>query len=329
MFAPRTGLLRARSDKSERSLRAIALREARLIAGIAYFSRWRGLVGSESHRVISCDLEFDVTEDAAMVFQVAAAASSGSVITEKLEIAGDSVAGASMREISGPHGGRLHLLQAAVGRLNLSYRAEIDVAEAPSDQPLTSDPELQSLVPSAEFSEVLYRRPSRYCPTDRLLGFALSEFGIAGEGFVAVQAIVDWIRRRIEYLPGSGTVRDSAEDTLLTGMGTCRDFAHLGVALCRAVGIPARFVAVYAPGLTPMDFHAVFEARQENRWCVFDPTGLAPRQAMVRIVTGRDAADAAFASVERGYARLVSIDVSAVVGSSLPADDLQRLVELA
>jgi hypothetical protein len=78
-----------------------------------------------------------------------------------------------------------------------------------------------------------------------------------------------------------------------------------------------------------MDFHAVFEARQENQWCVFDPTGLAPRQAMVRIVTGRDAADAAFASVERGYARLVSIDVSAVVGSSLPADDLQQLVALA
>jgi transglutaminase-like putative cysteine protease len=264
-----------------------------------------------------------------MVFQVAAAASAGSVITEKLEIAGDSVTGASMREISGPHGGRLHLLQAAIGRLSLSYRAEIDVAKASADQPLTSDPELQSLIPSAEFSEVLYRRPSRYCPTDRLLGFALSEFGIAGEGFVGVQAIVDWIRRRIEYLPGSGTVRDSAEDTLLTGMGTCRDFAHLGVALCRAVGIPARFVAVYAPGLTPMDFHAVFEARQENQWCVFDPTGLAPRQAMVRIVTGRDAADAAFASVERGYARLISIDVSAVVGSSLPADDLQQLVALA
>jgi hypothetical protein len=201
MFARRAGLLRARREISEQSLRAIAFREARLIAGMAGVSRWRGLVGSESHRVISCDLEFDVTEDASMVFQVAAAASAGSVITEKLEIAGDSVAGASMREISGPHGGRLHLLQAAIGGLNLSYRAEIDVAEAPSDQPLTSDPELQSLVPSAEFSEVLYRRPSRYCPTDRLLGFALSEFGIAGEGFVDVQAIVDWIRRRIEYLP--------------------------------------------------------------------------------------------------------------------------------
>jgi transglutaminase-like putative cysteine protease len=214
--------------------------------------------------------------------------------------------------------------------LNLSYRAEIDVAGARPEQPLPADAELPSLIPSAEFAEVLYRRPSRYCPTDRLLGFAISEFAFAGDGFARVQAIVDWIGRRIEYLPGSGTVRDSAEDTLLTGMGTCRDFAHLGVSLCRALGIPARFVAVYAPGLTPMDFHAVFEARQEHRWCLFDPTGLAPRTAMVRIVTGRDAADAAFASVEKGKAQLVSIDVSAVVGSALlPADDLQQLVELA
>jgi transglutaminase-like putative cysteine protease len=140
---------------------------------------------------------------------------------------------------------------------------------------------------------------------------------------------VDWIRRRIEYLPGSGTVRDSAEDTLLTGMGTCRDFAHLGVALCRAVGIPARFSGVYAPGLSPMDFHAVFEILLDGHWYVFDPTGLAPRSAMVRIATGRDAADVAFASVERGSVELIEMEVSAVVGSSLPIDDSSRLVELA
>ena len=102
-------------------------------------------------------------------------------------------------------------------------------------------------------------------------------------------------------MAGSSSVHDSAEDTLLTGMGTCRDFAHLGVALCRAVGIPARFAAVYAPGLSPMDFHAVFEAQDlDGRWYAYDATDLAPRQSMVRIVTGRDAADAAFASVNSG-----------------------------
>ena len=279
--------------------------------------------------MVSCELEFEVSEDATFVFQLAAANSAGSVTSEKLEITSDAVTPASTSEIPGPHSGRIHLVRAGIGNLNVSYRAEIDVAEpSPAEVP-TADPELQLRTSSLEFSEVLYRRPSRYCPTDRIVGFATSEFGVGGDDFAHVQTIVDWIRRRIEYLPGSSTYRDSAEDTLLTGMGTCRDFAHLGVALCRAVGIPARFAAVYAPGLTPMDFHAVFEARQENRWCVFDPTGLAPRAAMVRIVTGRDAADAAFASVEQGSAQLVAIDVSAVVGSSLPADDLLQLVELA
>jgi transglutaminase-like putative cysteine protease len=286
-------------------------------------------VADDSIRVVSGDIEFEVTEDASFVFQLVAASSAGSVITEKLEITSDAATQPTTREIPGPHGGRLHLVRAAVGHLDISYRAELDVEGALLAEPPITDPEVHSLNPSLAYSEVLYRRPSRYCPTDRIQGFADSEFGTAFDGFASVQAIVAWIRRRIEYLPGSGTVRDSAEDTLLTGMGTCRDFAHLGVALCRAVGIPARFTAVYAPGLTPMDFHAVFEARQENRWCVFDATGLAPRQAMVRIVTGRDAADAAFASVEQGIAQLVSIDVSAVVGSSLPIDDLAQLVELA
>lgn len=282
------------------------------------------MMGSDSLRTVACDLEFEVVERAAMVFQLAVASFAGSVLTETFETSGDDRAVADLREISGAHGARLHLLHAEIGPVTLRYRADIDVAIVPE----ASDSVPQSLLSSDDFSEVLYRRPSRYCPTDLLLGFAIAEFGDLGVGFDAVQAIVEWVRNRIEYLPGSGTFRDSAEDTLLTGKGTCRDFAHLGVALCRAIGIPARFVAVYAPGLTPMDFHAVFEASCGRRWCVFDPTGLASRNAMVRIATGRDAADAAFASVERGDARLVAINVSAVVGASLPIDDFQQLVEL-
>jgi transglutaminase-like putative cysteine protease len=124
-------------------------------------------------------------------------------------------------------------------------------------------------------------------------------------------------------------VHDSAEHTLLTGVGTCRDFAHLGVALCRAVGIPARFSSVYAPGLHPMDFHAVFEVMEDGRWFAYDATDLAPRPAMVRIATGRDAADAAFVSVLAGIATLEHLEVTATVGDDLPVDDRERLVELA
>jgi transglutaminase-like putative cysteine protease len=124
-------------------------------------------------------------------------------------------------------------------------------------------------------------------------------------------------------------VHDSAEDTLLTGMGTCRDFAHLGVALSRATGIPARFAAVYAPGLFPMDFHAVFETLQEGRWRVHDATGLAPRSSLVRIATGRDAADTAFSAVNSGVMDMESLVVSATVGGQLPRDSQSQIVELA
>ena len=130
-------------------------------------------------------------------------------------------------------------------------------------------------------------------------------------------------------MAGSSSVHDSAEHTLLTGMGTCRDFAHLGVALCRAVGIPARFASVYAPGLFPMDFHAVFEVLEEGRWYAYDATDLAPRQAMVRIATGRDAADAAFASVVGGIATLEYLDVMATVGGELPVDPPGPRIQLA
>ena len=93
----------------------------------------------------------------------------------------------------------------------------------------------------------------------------------------------------------------------------CRDFAHLVVALLRAVKVPARLVSVYAPGLSPMDFHAVAEAFVEGQWRVVDATLLAPRQSRVRITTGRDAADTAFLDNHKGGITLNDIAVTAVV----------------
>jgi len=183
--------------------------------------------------------------------------------------------------------------------------------------------------PSPGYERQLYLRPSRYCPSDHLIGFAMSEFTTSTEIASRVASITEWIRERIRYVPGSSDVHDSSEHTLLTGMGTCRDFAHLGIALSRATGIPARFAAVYAPGLSPMDFHAVFETLEDGLWFVHDATGLAPRPALVRIATGRDAADAAFASVNTGVADLESLEVTATVGSVLPHDDPSQVFELA
>jgi transglutaminase-like putative cysteine protease len=265
---------------------------------------------SDPTRVVTCDMAF--------------------LVSEPTEVVTDGERPSSLTEVRDPEGATLHVIRSIPGRLTLSYRARIRVSsvvvpENRRDHAATS----AGSCPPSDFERQVYLRPSRYCPSDHLIGFALAEFGTGPEIDKRVAAIAKWIRKRIEYVPGSGTVHDSAEDTLLTGMGTCRDFAHLGIALCRATGIPARFAAVYAPGLSPMDFHAVFEALADGRWSVYDPTGLAPRASFVRVVTGRDAADAAFAEVNSGIADLETIEVTAVAEPFLPVDDHVQLVELA
>jgi transglutaminase-like putative cysteine protease len=280
-------------------------------------------------RVVSCSFRFDVAEPAEVALQVVAADSAGLVVAERVDVTVDGAPPTSLEVIRTPHGERIHVIHAGPGLLSAEYRGEI---EARATGPVTTDaaaaPAPGGNTPIA-YERQLYLRPSRYCPSDHLVGFAVSEFHLGADVAARVAAITAWIRDRISYVPGSSDVHDSAEHTLLTGMGTCRDFAHLGIALCRATGIPARFAAVYAPGLTPMDFHAVFETWQGGRWCVQDATGLAPRSSLVRIATGRDAADAAFATVDSGLVTMAHMEVMATVGTNLPRDDQSDLVELA
>ena len=114
------------------------------------------------------------------------------------------------------------------------------------------------------------------------------------------------MHRRLVYTSGASRPVDTAVDTLLLGQGVCRDYAHLTITLLRALEIPARLVAVYAPGLSPMDFHAVVEADVDGTWCVVDSTRLAPTSSLVRICSGRDAADTAFLIAFGGVARVPS-----------------------
>jgi transglutaminase-like putative cysteine protease len=286
-------------------------------------------------RVVSCELAFNVIEPAELVLQLAASATSGRAVDERLEAAtGDHRL--STAEVLGPHGTRAHLLSSPVGRLTVSYRCELLVSppdpapgEAIPDGPSARSSAWAAVDESPSYQRLVYLRPSRYCPSDHLVGFAVAEFGIESGVADRAGAIADWIRDRVGYVAGFSSVHDSAEHTLLTGMGTCRDFAHLGVALCRAVGIPARFASVYAPGLFPMDFHAVFEVLDRGSWYAYDATDLAPRQSMVRIATGRDAADAAFASVIDGIATLEQIEVTATTGGGLPVDRPEARIQLA
>ena len=148
------------------------------------------------------------------------------------------------------------------------------------------------------------------------------------ESATLLEKVSAWVGSRLNYVPGFSDPIDGAVDTLLAGAGVCRDYAHLVVAMLRAVNVPARVVSVYAPGLYPMDFHAVGEAFVDGQWRVVDGTLLAPRQSLVRIATGRDAADIAFLDNHKGTITLDRIVVSAIVDGDLPTDAIDQLVSI-
>ncbi|QTE30853.1 transglutaminase-like domain-containing protein [Pengzhenrongella sicca] len=262
-------------------------------------------------RTVSAHLELDVLQPAVLALLVAVA-DGAYERTERLEVTCDGRA-LDLTELAEPHGTRLHRVQAPVGRVLVDYHASVVGTDLP---PLASEREAIS-----------YLRPSRYAESDRLIGLANVEF--AGlEGRALLTAVGQWVESHLAYVSGSSAPTDGAVDTLLSGAGVCRDFAHLTVSLLRSMDVPARLVAVYAPGLMPMDFHAVAEALLDGVWHVVDATHLAPRRSMLRISTGRDAADTAFLSTHHGRANLLSQEVTATVDGDLPIEDWSELVEL-
>ena len=142
-----------------------------------------------------------------------------------------------------------------------------------------------------------YLNPSRYCQSDKLYKFASTNFGKIDQPYQQVLAIRDWIFKNVEYKKGYTNSNTSAQDTLTEHVGVCRDFAHLGIALCRALTIPARYFTAYAYNLKPQDFHACFEVYLGGMWIIVDATKLVPVNGLVKIATAMDAADAAVASI--------------------------------
>jgi transglutaminase-like putative cysteine protease len=194
-----------------------------------------------------------------------------------------------------------------VTQLDISYSVIADTKVT-----MVSHEELHN-VPVSELrrSAIPYLFPSRYCQSDRLGRFATKEFGYIPHPYDQAVAICDWIFNNIDYLSGSTDTGTSAFDTLTQRSGVCRDFAHLGIALCRALSIPARYFTGYACFMQPPDFHACFEACIGNRWFIFDPTRLSSLNGLVRIATGRDAADSAVATIF-GNMQMTGMSVSCV-----------------
>jgi len=261
-------------------------------------------------RSVSAHLELDISGRTDMVFSLAVSANS-LFNRENLSI---TLNGKPQHptELVDRHGTRLHRLIGEAGLMVVDYSAEVAGRSLPA--------------PVDEIDLVTYLRPSRYCESDSLLPTARSEFaGLSGHALLT--AVTLWVWEKLSYVPGSSLVTDGAARTLMARRGVCRDYAHLVIALLRALDVPARMAAVYAPGLSPMDFHAVAEAHIDGQWWVVDATRLAPRQSLLRISTGRDAADIAFLTNHWANLTLTRLEVLAVA-DVLPVDDGQQLLQL-
>lgn len=197
-------------------------------------------------------------------------------------------------------GTRYMRLRASPGELRVRYSATVDI------QHHFADPATLAEVPVCELPpEVFpYILPSRYCQSDRLGKAAMAEFGHLWPGYARVLAIQHWVQRQVVFTSNTTNSSTSALDTLIERVGVCRDFAHLMIALCRALNIPARFTTGTDfgadPALGPPDFHAYAEVYLGHRWYLFDPSGTAIPMGLMRFGTGRDAADVAFATIFGG-----------------------------
>ena len=166
-----------------------------------------------------------------------------------------------------------------------------------------------------------YTLPSRFCPSDELGEIAWELFGTVPQGWGRVQAISDWVHGEVSFGYGSSSPTTTAVDVLAARAGVCRDFAHLGITLCRALSIPARYAFGYLPDIgvppsdAPMDFAAWMEVFLGGRWWTFDPRNGVPRVGRVLIGRGRDALDVAMVST---FGK-VELDSMVVWADQIPA----------
>jgi len=247
---------------------------------------------------LSIELDYQVAQATEFEFILHAARTPRqTVLREELQVSPKIAATIEMSPFFHNQHVRLH---AEPGPLNLQYSASLEI-----NHYLVPWARLEE-VPVAELPlDILhFVHPSRYCPSDRFYPMAAQQFGNMSPGYSRVQAIADWVRERTCFQIGTTNSLNCAMDTYTNKVGVCRDFAHLMISVCRALNIPARYVTSIDygadPALGPMDFHAYVEVYLSGRWYIFDPTGIAITSGLVRLATGRDANDVAFATLFGG-----------------------------
>jgi transglutaminase-like putative cysteine protease len=270
---------------------------------------------------LDISLEYEVEDPlgADFIFNIHAATTAHQTVqAERLAVTGDVPRDIATDAATASRFMRLH---ADPGTLVVRYEAEVTMNH------YMADPDTLAEVPVRRLPlEVMpYLYPSRYCQSDRLLKLAWGEFGTLWPGYSRVLAIQHWVQKRVTFASNSSGSSTSAIDTIVEPVGVCRDFAHLMIAMCRAMNIPARIVTGtdYGanPSLGPPDFHAYVEAYLGDRWYLFDPSGTGIPMGFVRLGTGRDAADVAFATIfgkVSSKAPWVQVTASKTPGSVLP-----------
>ena len=190
-------------------------------------------------------------------------------------------------------------LVAPAGRVVIS--ADSVISDGGEPDPVVPD---ARQVPVEELPEeaLVFLLASRFCDSDRLLDLAWSLFGTAKPGWARVQAICEFAHQHIVFGYEHARVGRTASDAYQERRGVCRDYAHLAVAFCRALNIPARYCTGYLgdvgtpPPYPPGDFAAWFEAYLGGQWHTFDPRNNVPRIGRILVARGRDAADVAIAT---------------------------------
>lgn len=251
---------------------------------------------------VGCRIQYTVNSPSTFLLNISAVQNEHQLITNESI---DVLPFHSVEECAvGKLGNRLLRMTASPCELSIQYLATVALHAEEVDSAGIGEVAYENLP-----AEVLaYLNPSRYCESDKLYRFAGEEFGDLVPGYSRVTAICNWTCQHLSYTPGSTGPTTTACDVLLQRTGVCRDYAHVAISLCRAMGIPARYVSGYAVNLQPPDFHGFFEAYLAGRWFLFDATRLAPVGGLVRISTGRDAADCAFATI-RGDAFSTGVEV--------------------
>jgi len=241
---------------------------------------------------VGCQLDYQVSQPATFLFVLKCLETGGqriareSLIVEPRIDQEEFTIGVGMNRFT-------RLMANQAGLLRIHYQAEVSISTQ-----IVRVGELRPDGPGRLIPEAIpYLFPSRYCQSDQLRQEAYDIFGNLPTSHAVAAGIADWIHAHVRYESGASNEESSALETFREGRGVCRDFAHLGIAFCRAMSIPARYLTCYAHQLEPPDFHACFEAFIDDLWYVFDATRLAPLNGLVRIATGRDAADAAVCTI--------------------------------